>query len=240
MRQSSLDTFFVASKRAAPNDAVDMESLDALREYLNAESIEHDSTMDLKHMQMLVMRRQKRRARERGGQPKKPMLDMIETMKTLRGVKRAMARLADNDNNTDDKIFTKASFIIDTLPDEQIVKCKHHADWRLCRGNVESGRCRQCRSLTPGVLNLSFQVLIRDKEQNNTLYVNVGDRGGASLFGMSAIAFNAMAPAAREAVKARVVGAPVFGRMICTYDRADVTTSTQLCMSAHCSQTQRA
>ena len=95
MRQSSLDTFFVASKCVAPNDAVDMESLDALREYLNAESIEHNSTMD------------------------------------------------------------------------------------LC-----------CSS--------------------------------ASLFGMSAIAFNAMAPAARdEAAKAHIVRVPVFGRMICAYDRAD-------------------
>ena len=38
---------------------------------------------------------------------------------------------------------------------------------------------------------------------------------------MSAIAFHAMAPAAREAAKARVVGVPLFGRMICAYDRAD-------------------
>ena len=30
-----------------------------------------------------------------------------------------------------------------------------------------------------------------------------------------------MAPAAKEAAKARVVGVPVFGRMFCAYDRSD-------------------
>ena len=38
---------------------------------------------------------------------------------------------------------------------------------------------------------------------------------------MTAVEFNALAAAAREEVKARVVGVPVFGRMICAYDRAD-------------------
>ena len=55
----------------------------------------------------------------------------------------------------------------------------------------------------------------------NSLYVNISDQGGTSLFGMTAVAFNAMAPAAREDAKARTVGVPVFGRMICAYDRAD-------------------
>ena len=71
------------------------------------------------------------------------------------------------------------------------------------------------------MLNYSFQVLIRDEVENNTLYVNIGDRGGESLFGMSARAFNALARAAQEEAKARVTGVPVFGRMVCAYDRAD-------------------
>ena len=72
------------------------------------------------------------------------------------------------------------------------------------------------------MLNYSFQVHIRDQvERANTLYVNINDSGGASLFGMSARAFNAMAKAAQEEAKARVIGVPIFGRMICAYDRAD-------------------
>ena len=221
MRQSLLHGYFAASKRPAPCDEIDMESPDSLRSYLNAESIEHDSTMDLKHLKMLVSRRVKRRAREHGEKPKWP-LDVTDTMKTLRGVRRAMSRLSEDlRSDTEDKIFTKATFLIDTLPDRHLVKCKHHADWRKCRGNVEGGQCRQCRVFTPGVLNYSFQVLVRDAEGANTLYVNISDRGGASLFGMTAMAFNAMAPAAQEHEKARVIGVPVFGRMICAYDRTD-------------------
>jgi hypothetical protein len=222
MLQSSLHGYFAASKRPAPRDDIDMESLHSLRSYLDSESIEHDSSMPLEHLQMLVARRQKRRARECGEKPKKPKLDYLDTMKTLRGVRRAMARLSDTDGgSTDDKIFTKATFLIDTFPDQHLIKCKHHADWRKCRGNVEGGQCRQCRVFTPGVLNYSFQVLIRDRENANSLYVNISDRGGTSLFGMTAAAFNALAAAAREDAKARVVRVPVFGRMICAYDRAD-------------------
>ena len=72
MRQSSLDRFFAASKRAAPSDEVDMESLQSLKDYLDVESIEHDSSMALTHLQMPVTRRKRRRARERGEKPKKP------------------------------------------------------------------------------------------------------------------------------------------------------------------------
>ena len=36
---------------------MDMESLDALRDYLNAKGIEHEDAMPLKHLQMLVARR---------------------------------------------------------------------------------------------------------------------------------------------------------------------------------------
>ena len=50
MQQSSLDRFFGASKRAAPHDEIDMESLDSLRCYLDTESIEHDSSMALTHL----------------------------------------------------------------------------------------------------------------------------------------------------------------------------------------------
>ena len=45
MRQSSLDTFFGASKRAAPSIEIDMESPEALKTYLDVEGIEHDGTM---------------------------------------------------------------------------------------------------------------------------------------------------------------------------------------------------
>ena len=130
---------------------------------------------------MLVTRRKKRRARERGEKPKKPTVDALESMRTLRAVKRAMARLAENENSNDEKLFTKATFIIHTFPDRELIKCKHHADWRQCRGNVEQGRCRQCRVFTPGVLNYSFQILIHDKDDSNhPLYVNISDRGGTS------------------------------------------------------------
>ena len=197
--------------------------------YLDSESIEHDSSMPLEHLKMLVKRRVKRRARERGEKPPKPQPDALDCMRTLRGVKRAMVRLAEDlRSSTDDQIFSKACFVIDTLPDEHLIKIKHHADWTKCRGNVEGGRCRQCRVFTPGVLNYSFQVLIRDQVEDNTLYVNIGDRGGASLFGMSARAFNQMARAAQEEAKARVIGVPVFGRMICAYDRADDYFDTTL------------
>ena len=228
MQQSSLDRFFAASKRAAPSDEVDMESLQSLKDYLDVESIEHDSSMALTHLQMLVTRRKRRRARERGEKPKfQP--DALDRMATLRSVKRAMARLSEDlGSGTDDKLFSKACFVITTLPDEHLIKIKHHADWTKCRGNVEGGRCRQCRVFTPGVLNYSFQVLIRDQVEDNTLYVNIGDRGGASLFGMSARAFNQMARAAQEEAKARVIGVPVFGRMICAYDRADDYFNTTL------------
>ena len=221
MRQSSLHGFFAASKRPAPSVEIDMESLDSLRSYLDSESIEHDTSMPLERLKMLVTRRVKRRARERGEKPK-PKPDAIDCMKTLRGVKRAMVRLSEDlRSSTDDKIFGKACFVIDTLPDQHLIKIKHHADWTKCRCNVEGGRCRRCRTLTPGVLNYSFQVLIRDQVEANTLYVNINDPGGASLFGMSARAFNAMAKAAQEEAKARVIGVPMFGRMICAYDRTD-------------------
>ena len=118
-----------------------------------------------------------------------------------------MARLSEDlSSGTDDKLFSKACFVINTLPDEHLIKIKHHAD---CRNATAMSRAAyadsgQCRVLTPGVLNYSFQVLIRDQVEDNTLYVNIGDRGGASLFGMSARAFNAMARAAQEKAKARV------------------------------------
>ena len=48
---------------------IDMQSLDALRNYLDAESIEHDGAMPLKHLQMLVVLRLKCRAREQGERP---------------------------------------------------------------------------------------------------------------------------------------------------------------------------
>ena len=221
MRQSSLHGFFAASKRPAPSVEIDTESLDSLTSYLDSESVEHDTSMPLEHLQMLVKRRQKRRARERGEMRKKPMPDMLDMMKTLRRVRRAMAKLSEDSSSTDDKLFTAACFVIDTLPDDRIIKCKHYADWQKCRGNVEGGQCRQCRVFTPGVLNYSFQVLVRDRTDSNSLYVNISDRGGTSLFGMTAVAFNAMSPAAQADAKARVVRVPVFGRMVCVYDRAD-------------------
>ena len=52
--------------RAAPSVEIDMESPDALKAYLDVEGIEHDGTMPIEHLKILVTRRQKRRARERG------------------------------------------------------------------------------------------------------------------------------------------------------------------------------
>ena len=89
---------------------------------------------------------------------------------------------SDDSSSTNDNLFAKANFVIDSLPDRELIKCKHHADWTKCRGDVEYSQCRQCRVRTPGVLNYSFQVLIRDKEERNQLYLNVDDRGGAHLF----------------------------------------------------------
>jgi hypothetical protein len=150
MRQSSLHGYFSASKRARPSDEIDMESLDALLNYLDGENIEHNDAMPLKHLQMLVARRMKRRAsRERGETPPKPQPDAIETATTLRSVRMAMAKLSDDSRSTNDNLFAKASFVIDSPPDRELIKCKHHADWRKCRGNVEYGQCRQCRVLTP-------------------------------------------------------------------------------------------
>ena len=116
MRQSSLHGYFAATKRPALCDEIDMEAPDSLRNYLDSESIEHDSSMPLEHLKMLVKRRVKRRARERGEKPPKPQPDALDCMRTLRGVKRAMVRLAEDlRSSTDDQIFSKACFVIDML-----------------------------------------------------------------------------------------------------------------------------
>ena len=168
MRQSTMRRFLVdTSPRKRARVEIDMESLCVLRDYLDAESIEHDGAMPLKHLQMLVARRQRRRAKERGERPQWP-IDAVDIAKTLRTVRRAMASLAEDSSGTTDQLFQKASFMIDTMPDRELVKCKHHADWQKCRGNVENGQCRQCRVITPGVLNYSFQVLIRDRERGRS------------------------------------------------------------------------
>ena len=62
---------------------IDMQSLDALRNYLDAESIEHDGAMPLKHLQMLVVLRLKCRAREQGERPQQPQPGSVDRMATL-------------------------------------------------------------------------------------------------------------------------------------------------------------
>ena len=54
-----------------------------------------------------------------------------------RSVRNAMAELSEDSSSSDNKLFAKASFVIDSLPDRGLIKCKHHADWRKCGGNVE-------------------------------------------------------------------------------------------------------
>ena len=50
----------------------------------------------------------------------------MDVAKTLRTVRRAMANLAEDSSGTTDQLFQKASFMIDTMPDRELVKCKHH------------------------------------------------------------------------------------------------------------------
>ena len=144
---------------------------------------------------------------------------------TLRDVKKAMDTLAekcDHDATSKDRLFTSARFVIDELPDEQVVKCKHHAEWNKCRGNIVRGQCRQCRVHTPGVLGYSFVVHIRDEaQQRDALIANVSDKGGASLFGMSAVQFNALPRAEKMLAIRRVRGAAVYGNMTVVYKGRD-------------------
>ena len=136
-------SFFSHQRCAAPSDEIDMESLDALQKYLDAESIEHNDAMPLKHLQMLVAQQVKRRARERGEAPKKPKPDAIDCMSTLHGVKRAMVRLSEDLRSTDEQVFGKTCFVIDTMAGQHLVKIKHHADWSRVAGAASAVPLRQ-------------------------------------------------------------------------------------------------
>ena len=212
-------------KRARNECEVNLDSPQAVKNFLTAEGIEFDDADPLRYLQGRVRARLRRKLSPAERVAEWNRCSAEAAVGTLGNVKQAMDALAercDHDATSKDRLFTSARFVIDELPDEQVVKCKHHAEWNKCRGNIVRGQCRQCRVHTPGVLGYSFVVRIRDEaQQHDALIANVSDKGGASLFGMSAVQFNALTHAEKRKQLQRLTGASAFVKVIVAYKPGD-------------------
>ena len=225
--QSDMRRFLVggsSSARKRSREDIDLESRDAVKKYLDDEGIEYDDDAPFAYLQNRVRARMRRKLSKEEREASFKKLAAIDKARPLADVKRAMDEFADDylgGADTKDKLFTSARCIIDTLPDEQVVKNKHHFDWQRCRGNIVRGQCRQCRVFTPGELGYSFPVVIRDEKNQNVLYANVSDKGGTALFGMSAVQFNALSHAEKRQHLQRVRGASALAKIIVAYKPGD-------------------
>jgi predicted DCC family thiol-disulfide oxidoreductase YuxK len=224
--QSDMRRFLVGGSSSAKRvrEEVDLDSLDAVKKYLDAEGIEYDVSAPLSYLQARVHARMLRKLSPAEREARWKKHRAIDRSRTLGAMKNAVDAFADdyvNGVSHKEKLFTSARCVIENLPDEQVVKCKHHFDWQRCRGNIVRGQCRQCRAFTPGELGYAFPVLIRDEKHENVLYANVSDKGGTALFGMSAVQFNALTHAEKRKQLQRLTGASAFVKVIVAYKPGD-------------------
>ena len=121
-----------------------------------------------------------------------------------------------------DKSFLRVKYIIDDITDEVTV-LRHTDVADGCRGRIVGGRCATCNDITPGVLNWSFEITIRDIEDSSVEMCVPCYKGcGASLFKMSPAEFEDF-PADKQAdLKETWCGVPVLsGAMLMFDDNGD-------------------
>ena len=189
------------------------------RDYLNREAIPTVGDEDLFDLQLLVCQTVNSRKRQKRTQDNTCSPVVFEQCKPVEQLKQLAEHVKAQQISKSEFIWVKGIItdIQESASGAQITTLK--CDQPGCKGKVVSDKCGKCDHVGPGVwkYGIKLEIMCYDNAEHKTTVVVV-DKGGKSLFGLTADQFHDLSPTARQTAINKVTFTPVSIHSSVTYD----------------------